>query len=283
MNRYPRYTCPLLACFLAVLAGCQQQPAAQIQLTTAQQESGASAAAEPASGAAGQVDEASASDASAVDSHATPADVAVHESEHRSNAADALAALLEGNRRFVKGSSIHPHESADYRASLAHEQHPFATVLTCSDSRVTPVLIFDQGIGDLFVIRVAGNIVDEDVAGSIEYAVDHLHAPLLVILGHENCGAVTAAYHWFAAQDLREREPHEIESLLMHIEPAVRDLDRSKSESEQITAAVEANVREAIQQLLRIPDMRQAHAAGKVRVVGAVYSVATGEVRIMDH
>ena len=116
------------------------------------------------------------------------------------NAMAALSALLEGNQRFVTGESIHPHESADYRASLANEQHPFATVLTCSDSRVTPVLIFDQGIGDLFVIRVAGNVIDDDVAGSIEYAVDHLDARLLVILGHENCGAITAAYHAFVAK-----------------------------------------------------------------------------------
>jgi carbonic anhydrase len=195
---------------------------------------------------------------------------------------EALAILMEGNQRFVDGKSIHPHESADYRASLAREQHPFATVLTCSDSRVTPVLIFDQGIGDLFVIRVAGNVIDEDVAGSIEYAVDHLGAKLLVILGHENCGAVTAAYHSFVAKDLKKREPHEIESLLMHIQPALRNIDRSQSESEQIAAAVEANVREAIQELLRLPDVQQAQDKGLVKIVGAIYSVRTGAVRLLD-
>ena len=120
---------------------------------------------------------------------------------------EAMEKLIDGNDRFVQGKSIHPHESADYRESLAKEQHPFATVLTCSDSRVTPVLIFDQGIGDLFVIRVAGNVIDEDVAGSIEYAVDHLGAKLLVVLGHENCGAVSAAYH-VERQAVPERRRH---------------------------------------------------------------------------
>lgn len=195
---------------------------------------------------------------------------------------EALAALMEGNQRFVKGESVHPHESADYRASLAKDQHPFATVLTCSDSRVTPVLIFDQGIGDLFVIRVAGNVVDEDVAGSIEYAVDHLGAKLLVILGHENCGAVTAAYHAFVAKDLNKREPHEIESLLLHIQPALEKVDRGKTVDDQIASAVESNVRVAVQSLLRLPDVQQAQAKGLVKIVGAIYSVRTGAVRLLD-
>ena len=198
------------------------------------------------------------------------------------SAAEALSVLLEGNQRFVDGKSIHPHESADYRASLAKEQHPFATVLTCSDSRVTPVLIFDQGIGDLFVIRVAGNVIDDYEAGSIEYAVDHLDAKLVVILGHENCGAITAAYHAFVTKDIKKREPHEIESLLLRIEPAMRNIDRSKPFEKQITDGVEANVREAVQALLRLPDVQNAQAKGLVKIVGAIYSVRTGEVRLLD-
>jgi len=212
---------------------------------------------------------------------ATPPQAAPHGQESSSadiTVQEALAALIEGNQRFVDGKSIHPHESSDYRASLAHEQHPFATILTCSDSRVTPVLIFDQGIGDLFVIRVAGNVVDEDVAGSIEYAVNHLGTTLLVVLGHENCGAVTAAYHSFVAKDLVEREPHEIESLLLHIEPALRKIDRSKSIDRQLAEGVEANVHEAIQSLARLPDLRTAQEQGLVKIVGAIYSVRTGKV-----
>ena len=203
--------------------------------------------------------------------------------EKRPDSAEAaLKALQAGNARFVAGESIHPHESADYRASLASGQHPFATILACSDSRVTPVLIFDQGIGDLFVIRVAGNIVDDDVAGSIEYAVDHLQTKLLVVMGHESCGAVTAAYHAYVARDLEEREPHEIETLLGHIEPALRKLDHEKSEADQIAQGVEANVREAIDQLLHKPDLYAAHESGRLKVIGAIYSLRTGEVRILE-
>ncbi len=195
---------------------------------------------------------------------------------------EALAVLMEGNQRFVDGKSIHPHESSDYRASLSHEQHPFATVLACSDSRVTPVLIFDQGIGDLFVIRVAGNVFDDDVTGSMEYAFDHLGAKLLIILGHEDCGAVTAAYHAFVAKDLKQREPHEIESLLMRIEPALHEIDRSKTVAQQIAEGVEANVRRVLQELLRIPDVQKAQGKGQLKIIGAVYSVRTGVVRLLD-
>ena len=209
--------------------------------------------------------------------------VSHEKNEKRPDSAEAaLKALTQGNARFVVGDSIHPHESADYRASLAKAQHPFATILACSDSRVTPVLIFDQGIGDLFVIRVAGNIVDDDVAGSIEYAVDHLQTKLLVVMGHENCGAVTAAYHTFVARDLQEREPHEIETLLNHIEPALRKLDHEKSEAEQIADGVEANVQEAIDQLMHKHDLHEAHESGRLKVVGAIYSLRTGEVRFLD-
>ena len=193
-----------------------------------------------------------------------------------------LNALRTGNRRFVAGDSNHPHESAQYRASLANEQHPFATVLACSDSRVTPVLIFDQGIGDLFVIRVAGNVVDDDVAGSIEYAVDHLGTKVLVVMGHENCGAVTAAYHAYVAHDLKQREPHEIETLLHRIEPALHDLDSTKSVPEQIAEGIEQQVRAGIRQLSKIPDLHHALSEGRVKIVGAVYSLRTGEVRFLD-
>jgi carbonic anhydrase len=253
----------LLAIAIVTATGCQQQDEG-----TQPQSSG-----NVATGVA--VNSTSETSGGGTSQHKTPAVRQIDVSE-------ALAQLMEGNQRFVKGESIHPHESTDYRASLANEQHPFATVLTCSDSRVTPVLIFDQGVGDLFVIRVAGNVIDEDVAGSIEYAVDHLGAKLLIVLGHENCGAVTAAYHAFVAKDLREREPHEIEHLLMQIEPAVRSLDRSKPMEEQIANAVEENVRVAIESLQRVPDVQKAQDAGMVKIIGAVYSVRTGAVRLLD-
>jgi carbonic anhydrase len=108
------------------------------------------------------------------------------------NASDALRRLKEGNRRFMDGVSRHTHESASWRSLLIETQKPFATILGCSDSRVPPELIFDVGFGDLFTIRVAGNIIAEDVIGTLQYGVAHLHTPLVVVLGHEGCGAVGA-------------------------------------------------------------------------------------------
>ena len=105
----------------------------------------------------------------------------------------AMARLEQGNRRCIEGQSLHAHDLAKWRERFLATQQPFATVLGCSDSREPPELLFDQGFGDLFVIRVAGNIVDPDVVGSIQYAVEHLDNKLIVLLGHQNCGAVTAA------------------------------------------------------------------------------------------
>ena len=109
------------------------------------------------------------------------------------NAAQALEWLKEGNLRFASSRPRHAHEAASWRKHLKSGQQPFATILGCADSRVPPELVFDQGFGELFVIRVAGNIVSTDVLGSLQYAVRHLHTPLVVVMGHESCGAVTAA------------------------------------------------------------------------------------------
>src|SRR3954451_10886779 len=109
------------------------------------------------------------------------------------SADQALSRLLAGNERFVAHKERHPDESAGRRRELVSGQHPFAVILGCSDSRVAPELLFDEGLGDLFVIRVAGNIVDDDILASIEYAVEHLGTKLVVVLGHEKCGAVSAA------------------------------------------------------------------------------------------
>src|SRR5215218_7417660 len=106
--------------------------------------------------------------------------------------ADALKAIMEGNARFVAAKAAYPHQTVEQRTSVAGGQHPIAVVLSCSDSRVPPELVFDQGLGDLFVVRVAGNVADDAVIASIEYAVEHLGPTLVVVLGHEKCGAVAA-------------------------------------------------------------------------------------------
>ena len=194
------------------------------------------------------------------------------------NAAEALERLKEGNRRFVEGKVRHAHKGADWRKHLALTQQPFATLLGCADSRVPPELVFDQGFGDLFVVRVAGNVIDTDVAGSIQYAVYHLKAPLLVVMGHEGCGAVTAALE---ALDGTAREPKYIEALAKRIEPAMKGFDPALRGDARLSAAVEANVRWSAGQLARLPEGRKALEDKFLTLVGAVYELKTGRVRVL--
>lgn len=138
------------------------------------------------------------------------------------DASEALARLKDGNRRFMDDKPRHTHENASWRSLLVEAQKPFATVLGCSDSRVPPELIFDVGFGDLFTIRVVGNIIAEDVIGSLQYAVAHLHTPLIVVLGHEGCGAVAATVEEMLD---KAKEPERIESLIQLIKPGLKELD----------------------------------------------------------
>lgn len=191
---------------------------------------------------------------------------------------EALDRLKAGNRRFVEGQTRHAHQGADWRKMLAADQHPFATVLGCSDSRVPTELVFDQGFGDLFVIRVAGNIVAPDVVGSMAYAAAHLHTSLFVVLGHTGCGAVTAAVD---SRLGRIKEPERIQALLDLIEPGLTRLDMSAARPKLIDAAVEANVRWSIGQLAGIPAARRALEDRRLELVGAVYDLTTGAVRFL--
>jgi len=179
---------------------------------------------------------------------------------------EALVRLKEGNQRFASGQSRHAHESAALRQQLESGQHPFAIVLGCSDSRVPVELIFDQGLGDLFVIRVAGNIITDDVIGSIEYARIHLNTQLLVILGHEGCGAVTAALE---ARNHASPDPHGIQTIVKIIEPAIANVDASLPMPERLNQAVESNVRWGQQELKNLPETRDL----LLHTVGAVYDL----------
>ncbi|QDT37600.1 carbonic anhydrase [Stratiformator vulcanicus] len=194
-------------------------------------------------------------------------------------AQEALVRLKEGNQRFAEEHSTHPHEERTWRLSLESGQHPFATILGCADSRVCPELIFDQGLGDLFVIRVAGNVVDPDVAGSIEYAVHHLKTRLIVVLGHEHCGAVTAA---FEELDKGMDEPIEVKRLLRSIAPGIEAIPKSLKHDERVHRGVTANVRHSIEELRRIKDLRNAEKTGEVKIVGAVYDLHNGRIRFLD-
>jgi len=195
------------------------------------------------------------------------------------DAAEAMKRLRAGNERFAQGRTRHAHESADWRKHLVGEQKPIATILGCSDSRVPPELVFDQGFGDLFVIRVAGNVVAADVVGSIAYAALHLGTPLFVVMGHAECGAVTAALD---AKLKKAKEPERIEALLKLIEPGLKDLDPTLPAAARLGGAVEANVRWSVRQLADLPLAGGEVAGRRVTIVGAVYDLATGKVRFLD-
>jgi carbonic anhydrase len=193
------------------------------------------------------------------------------------SADDALARLVAGNERFVSGRA-RPGPSGP-TAELVAGQRPFATVLGCSDSRVPPELLFDVGFGELFVIRVAGNVVLPAVMGSIQYAGVHLHTPLFMILGHEGCGAVAAA---LAALRQGGSERSRIEILLESIKPGLEAIPADTPQEELLVKGVEANVRWSMRQLLDTPEGRARLAEGQMKLVGAVYELATGHVRLLD-
>ena len=187
------------------------------------------------------------------------------------SAEEALARLKEGNQRFVSGKSRHDHESAALRHQLVSGQRPFAVVLGCSDSRVPVELIFDQGFGDLFVIRVAGNVMTDDVIGSVEYARIHLNTRVLVILGHEGCGAVTAAVE---ARSHASSDPHGIQSIVTLLQKSIGNVDPAIPKAEQVHRCVEANVRWALEDIKKMPEMQNT----PLHTVGAVYDLE-GTVR----
>ncbi|MFO1022973.1 MAG: carbonic anhydrase [Planctomycetales bacterium] len=166
------------------------------------------------------------------------------------SAEEALRRLKEGNQRFVTGKTLHAHESADWRKHLVATQAPFATILGCSDSRVPIELVFDQGFGELFVIRVAGNVIAPDIVGSIAYAFEHLHNKLFVVMGHESCGAVTAA---LAERKKPTEKAPAIKALVKLISPGLPPVSETVSSEQAVSAAVEANVRYSMRQLLLNP------------------------------
>jgi carbonic anhydrase len=194
------------------------------------------------------------------------------------SAREALERLETGNQRFVSGQVRRRHQSRMWRHGLVPEQHPFATILGCSDSRVPIELVFDQGFGDLFVVRVAGNVVAPDILGSVAYAVAHVHTPLVVILGHEGCGAVTAALK----EKDRHGEPQRLEELLRLIDPGLRDLDPRLAGPARLSAAVEANVRWSMRQLTELAGARRLIAGHALEVAGAVYDLDSGKVRLLS-
>lgn len=191
------------------------------------------------------------------------------------SADEVIAMLKKGNERFAGGNPTYPHEGAARRAEVSPSQHPLATIISCSDSRVPPEILFDEGIGDLFIVRVIGNIGGADETGSAEYGVEHLGTPLLVVLGHTSCGAVTAAVTHAVVRG-------SIPPLLAHIKPAVRTARQGRPElkgNDLIPEAIHANVFHSIEELFnRSETIRSRVQTGKLKVIGAIYDLKSGRV-----
>jgi len=164
-------------------------------------------------------------------------------------------------------------------ADLAKGQNPYATILSCSDSRVPPELIFDAGFGELFIIRIAGNIVSPEVAGSLQYAGHHLRTPLFVVLGHTNCGAIAAAVDTLLHGT---RQHSRIQLLVDCILPALLDLDTRLTPEMMRAQGIEANVRWSMRQILESPEGRERQTEGHMKLVGAIYELETGRVRFLE-
>jgi carbonic anhydrase len=190
-------------------------------------------------------------------------------------AEDALARLKAGNARFRSGNLRHPDQSLRRLHEVESSQHPFAVIVSCSDSRVPPEIVFDEGLGDLFVVREAGHVGGAATLGSVEYAVEHLHVRLVVVMGHEHCGAVSAATEVIVKN---ARPEGHIISLVDAIRPAVERARRGP-EAGLVARAVEANVDLVVSELRESHPILSAHLAdGSVRIVGAIYNLHTGAV-----
>jgi carbonic anhydrase len=195
------------------------------------------------------------------------------------SADEALLRLKAGNERFIAGNARFPTVQREIVADLAKGQHPYATILSCSDARVPPELIFDAGFGELFIIRVAGNVMSPEVAGSLQYASRHLCTPLFVVLGHTHCGAVAAAID----TRLRGTRQHSrIQILVDSILPGLAELDPQLSPEVMLAQAVEANVRWSMHQILESPEGRERQGDERVKLVGAIYEIETGGVRFLE-
>ncbi|MGE5498147.1 MAG: carbonic anhydrase [Syntrophothermus sp.] len=186
---------------------------------------------------------------------------------------ESLARLKEGNKRYLSGS-LKAKDFAGERKEQAAGQKPYAIVLTCSDSRVPPEVIFDEDLGDLFVVRVAGNVIDNATLGSIEYGAEHLHAPLLIVMGHSSCGAVKATLeggHFTPA----------IKSIAAKIENAVKSAKKeSTDKTVQLNSAISHNVDNQVKAALKQSKvLKELEHEGKLKIAEAIYDIQTGQVQ----
>lgn len=191
----------------------------------------------------------------------------------------ALGELKNGNKRYLDGQTIRHPLTAHERGELVQAQEPFACVLTCSDSRVPVETIFDRRSGDLFVVRVAGNVVFPDVTASIEYAVAELGVPVVVVMGHQKCGAVGAA---LKSREEQAKLPGSLPILIGAVDEAVTEEDRKSDAPGLLDRIVRENVRHQVRKVLKSPVIAEAIAAGKCNVVGAYFEIGTGRVLFLE-
>ncbi len=199
---------------------------------------------------------------------------AVH--EPAISADQALKLLLEGNQRFVAGKLEHPNQTPERRAEVAKGQHPFAAVLACSDSRTPPEIIFDRGLGDIFTVRVAGNVADQVVIESLDYSVKHLGVRTVMVLGHRRCGAVIAAVEGHEGTADQDVGP-----MLSELRPAVA---ASKGEpGDPIENAVRENVKLVVKKLATSEELAAMVKSGELKIVGGVYDLDTGTIELLTN
>lgn len=185
-----------------------------------------------------------------------------------------LDKLIAGNEKFVSGHSVHPNETPNRIKELKEGQHPFVVLVSCSDSRIPPELIFDQGLGDVFSIRTAGNVIGDYELGSIEYAVEHLHCKLIVVLGHENCGAIQA----YATSGNEKHEDH-IQSLVNYIASEEEEKNIPDSLRSNIDILVKANITHGVNFLKSsTPVLKPLVDNNEIKIIGAYYDLDSGKV-----
>lgn len=202
---------------------------------------------------------------------------------HIMNWQQALKRLCEGNQRFMLGKTLYHENQHQRRADLLAGQSPFAIILGCADSRVPAELVFDQGLGDLFVIRIAGNIVAPSQIGSVEFAVEKFGTPLIVVLGHTQCGAISATIEAITQGPGQSIAQH-LGSIVKRIAPNVRNLLKLSLPAAQLEArACEANIRASVQQLRNSSEFLERELlASRIQVVGAQYNLESGQVHIYE-
>lgn len=197
---------------------------------------------------------------------------------------EALEKLIEGNKRFASNQSIHPNRCDETKNALLKQQKPFVAVLSCSDSRVPIEIIFDAGLGDIFAVRTAGHVLSKEVMGSLEYAIKSLGVKLVMILGHENCGAIKTAVETYQNENYDELSEN-LQSIMNHIYPAIEKVNCEgiDYDGDFLNSAVKSNINYQLEDLTK----KDAYITEKVRtgeiaLIGAIYSLTTGKVEILN-